>query len=343
MAEPKVVFGAVQEIEREEIIVKPVKTYVLVSGLDYHGIWSFNKYALDEKKRIDALANDIEIQIIYIVDILPGTITKIENDGGVITETVTNYDVITKANYSGHVFDNLGKTNYITKDVIYNLVGDIGTTNAKSLMEMHIFSHAYWNGPILANTYQTDVVDIDMRRDEIPTIASKFTNAVNASGFVKIWGCSFPALSNALYSRLRRNTKYRNSLIDETEVFSYPANHFNFNLNGEDLDLVGFINGRLSTSFVVDKKIDLTFKQIKFIAARDYLGLYGVHLAYRANITVHAALPATYAEITPSFTISSLTQQNVNFYKTHLNVNIDSDKYGIFDRTSVTTINSMTP
>ncbi|WP_054851304.1 hypothetical protein [Olleya sp. ITB9] len=343
MAAAKVSFGMVESITRVSTVIKPVKTYVLVSGLDYHDIWSFNKYALNEKKRIDALANDKEIQIIYIVDILPGTITKIENDEGTITETVTNYDKITKTNYSGHVFDNLGKTNYITKDVIYNLVGDIGSTNSKSLMEIHIFSHAYWNGPILANTYESDPVDIDMRKNEIPSVASKFTNALNANGYVKIWGCSFPTLSNALYSRLRRNVKYKNSLIDEAEIFTYPANHFAFNLNGEDLDLVGFINKRLSTGFVVDKKIDLSFKQIKFIAAQDYLGLYAVNLAYYSNITVYAALPATYAEITPSFTISSKTQQNVNFFKTHLNVTIDSDNYGKFDRTSVITINAMTP
>ncbi len=332
MADVKVRFGEYVVKEREDILIKPVKSYVLVSGLDYHDIWSFNKYALIEKKRIDALANNEEIQIIYLIDILPGKITRIEKDEGKVTEKITDYEKITKANYSGHIFDSLGKTNYITKNTIYNIVGEIGSNYSKSMMEMHIFSHAYWNGPILADTFETDPVDIDMRKKEIPKVASKFTAATNANGYVKIWGCSFPPLSNALYSRLRKNPKYKNSQIADTEIFSYSSKHFAFNLNGEELDLIGFINSILQTKFKVDEKIDLTFKQIKAIAAFDYIGVYGAHLAYYANIIVHAALPATYAEITPSFKISSKTQQNIDFYKTHLKVKVDSENYGIYNR-----------
>ncbi len=345
MAGHNVVFGQVENFDREQVVKKPVKHYVLVSGLDYHDIWSFNSYALDEKKRIDGLANDLEIQIIYVIDILPGTITKIEKDEGAVTETVTQYDEITKSNYpSHHTFDDLGKTNYITKNTIYDVVLEIGTTHPKSLMEMHIFSHAYWNGPILANTYSTGAVDIDMRIDDTTSVSSNFTIAMNSIGYLKIWGCSFPIAANALFSRIRRNSNYSSSLIEDDIVFSYPPDHFNFvTSSGESLDLVGILNDRLGKSFNVTSKIDLTFKEIKLLAAKEFNGVYAAFLAYRAGINVYAALPATYAEITPSFVISSNTMQNVNFYKNHLNVTVDAGDYGLYDKKTIQGFIDMNP
>ena len=183
MADVKVKFGEYKAKVRENVVIKPVKSYVLVAGIDYSGSQnSFIEYVKKEKKRIDALANNKEIQIIYVID--------------------------------------------ITKNTIYDIVGEIGSNNPKSIMEMHVFSHAYFNGPILANSYEDFGVDIDMRISDIKKVSSKFSSSFNKSGYVKIWGCNFPTITNAVYSKIRKNTKYKESLIEEDEIFTYPKNHF---------------------------------------------------------------------------------------------------------------------
>ncbi|MGO3183395.1 MAG: hypothetical protein ACTIJ9_11240 [Aequorivita sp.] len=342
MADVKVRFGEYKAKEREDVIIKPVKGYVLVAGIDYSGSQnSFIEYVKKEKKRIDALANNKEIQIIYVIDILPGTITKIEKDEGKIVEKVTNYDKITKANFSAHVFDDLNKSNYITKNTIYDIVGEIGSNNPKSIMEMHIFSHAYFNGPILANSYEDFGVDIDMRISDIKKVSSKFSSSFNKSGYVKIWGCNFPTITNAVYSKIRKNTKYKESLIEEDEIFTYPKNHFYFVMGSKELDLINYINQRIGSSFKIDDIIKLSFKQIKQILAYDFINVYAAHLAYYSNTNVYSALPGTYADIDPAFTINSQTLNNVDLFNIHLNVTVDSENYGLFDKTTVERINKL--
>lgn len=312
-----------------KVIQKIIKNYILVSGLDYHDFWSFKPYAEKEKKRILSKINDKETLVIYNVDVLSGTIEITEDNN---TGKVLSYDKITKKNYtSGHGFDALGKTNYITKDTVYKIVEDISTKNPNSLNEVHVFSHAYWNGPILANTMESDPVDIDMRRSEVQTQGAYFTKSMDANGFVKIWGCSFPRDLNYFFSRIRKNSSYSSSKeIKDSEIFVYGKNHF---IKKECVDI---INDNLGKNFKLVDKIQLTFSEIKKIAAIQYRLVYASFLAKYGDINVYSALPATYAEIVPSFNISSKTMSNVKFYTKHLDVTVDSGNYGLYDKKTVT-------
>ncbi len=307
---------------------KVIKNYILVSGLDYHDIWSFKKYADKEKTRILSNINSKETLVIYNIDILSGKITITEDKK---TKKVIDYDEITKKNYAiGHSFDSLGKTNYITKDVIYKIIEEISIKDPNSLKEVHVFSHAYWNGPILANTSESDPIDIDMRREDVLVQGTYFNNSMDVNGFVKIWGCSFPRDLNYFFSRIRKNPSYSSSKpIKDSEIFSYKSNHF---VKTECIDI---INDSLSKTFKLSDKIQLTFKEIKKIAAIQYRLVFAGYLAKYGDINVYAALPATYAEIVPTFIISSKTSSNVEFYTQHMGIKTDSGNYGLYDKKTI--------
>ena len=147
--------------------------HILVAGINYHTGNSFIKHLNNYKEKI-AGKDDIFI----IIDLGKGTIKTTQKG---TKENVEKFEPITKKNYpSGHHFDNLGKTDYITKFIIYKLIEDIGVNDPKTLQQVCIFSHAHYKGPILANSNETDAVDIDMRINDISPSNFDFTNFKNA-------------------------------------------------------------------------------------------------------------------------------------------------------------------
>jgi hypothetical protein len=81
--------------------------------------------------------------------------------------------------------------------------------------------------------------------------------------------------------------------------------------------------------------------EIKKIGCSNFLGTYASTMASEIDVKVQAALPATYSEITPNFHISSLTKENVKFFKTHLNISLGELEYGIYDKTTVDRITTI--
>ncbi len=315
------------------------KKYILVSGLDYHDFWSFNKYAEKYKTNVVSGNKNKEDLEFCMFDILVGTITNIEIIGKTLPKkTVTKFDTVDKNNYKNHYFESNGKK-IISKIDVYKQIEKIGKDTPSTLMEVNVFSHAYWDGPILVDSL-VGMDDHDMRISDLTgnMIDSKiFKNAFNSNAIFKIWGCSFPKLTNALFSKLRKNANYKNDgIIADTTIFRYPKNHFLFQIGSEpEEDLVVYINSGLRTTFKVSDLIDLTFLQIKKLACFNYINVFAAILAQKFDIKVQAALPATYAEITPSFKISPSTYENVRFYEKHLNVKIGEFKYGIYDKDTV--------
>lgn len=146
--------------------VAPIKQYILIAGIDYHTGNSFIKYCNDYKAKVIA-NNKNGIDVKFIIIDMKGTIEIFDNGKSVSIET---FDKISKTNYpasKGHAFDALGKSKYITKNNIYEIIEKIGTDAPNTLQEVNIFSHAYSKGPILANSSQTDPIDLDMRIDDI--------------------------------------------------------------------------------------------------------------------------------------------------------------------------------
>lgn len=322
--------------EGAKLQINPLKQFVMISGLDYHDFWSFNSYAEKHKAKLLKTKNAKEDFIFYMVDILVGKIRKIEIIGSKsAVETTTKFDIVDKSNYVNHYFESNGKK-IISKTDIYKLIEQIGIDNPNTLVEVNVFSHAYWNGPILVNSSK-GIDDHDMRISDVTGSiinAKNFKDAFHVNGIFKIWGCSFPRDTNALFSKIRKNKNYKSSgVIADTIKFMYPKNHFTFQMGTEpEVNLTTEINDILKTSFKVSDSIELTFLQIKKIACYNYINVYAAILSNKFDIKCQSALPATYAEITPDFHISSLTLENVKFYETHLNVQLGELKYGVYDK-----------
>jgi hypothetical protein len=317
--------------------INTLKQFIMVSGLDYHDLWSFNKYAEKNKSKILKSKKDTEDFVFYMIDILVGKITKIEILGAnKPKETITKFDIVDKSNYASHYFESKGKK-IISKLDVYKLIEEIGTNKPNTLFEVCVYSHAYWNGPILVDS-GTGIDDHDMRIADAAGINSlNFNKAFDSKGIMKIWGCSFPRDTNALFSKIRKNANYTvNDSIKDDVKFKFPKNHFVFKLDSQpEVDLTKQINGILKTSFLVTDAIELTFLQIKKIACFNYINTYAAKFAGTFNINIQAALPATYAEINPDFHISSLTLENVKFYNKHLNVKLGDLNYGLYDKKTV--------
>lgn len=191
--------------------IKGAKKYILVAGVNYETGSSFIKYCNDYKAKIIANNKSKEDLTFIIID-MKGTIETIDNGKSI---SVENYDKISKANYpasKGHGFDSLGKSKYITKKIIYNIIEKIGKNDPNTLQEVNVFSHAYSGGPILANSSETDVMDIDMRIKDIENKIFDFTNFKNAftpTGIFKICGCQSHPPLNYILKRIMQSVNYK--------------------------------------------------------------------------------------------------------------------------------------
>lgn len=328
--------------------VAPIKQYILVSGLFYpddHNNYklsgSFDKYVQDYIKKIIQSEKGHDF-IIYDVNILNGTISKTEySTNSTPKKSVTTFDKVINSDYAlingGYRLNSSKKI--ISKTDIYKVIEEIGSDEPNTLSEVHIFSHAYWNGPILVNT-DNGTGDCDMRKSDITsgTIDStNFKNAFTNIGFIKIWGCSFPVATNALFSKFRNNRQYSATrVIADSIIFSFASNTFFYHRQGSTpVDLTPQINNVLGTTHSVTDAIKLTFLEIKKILIFNYLSVYAGVIAKDIGIKVVSALPATYANIDPSFHIAPSTMANVIFYKKHLDIVIENGNYGVYDEATV--------
>lgn len=315
--------------------VKVLKQYILVAGIDYHTGNSFIKYCNDYKAKI-AKNNTAGDDITFIVVDLKGTIEVFENGK---STSIKNFDKISKLNYpaaKGHAFDSLGKTNYITKKIIYELVTDIGLKMPTTLQELNVFSHAYSVGPILGNSSESDPVDLDMRISDIKNKIFDFTNFKKAfanNGIVKIWGCQSHPPFNFLIKRIMQNAKYKkDGTTPDTAEFIVN----DIAIPGNDI-----LSKYIETKNFTDMKngtIKLTMAQVKKIFSTSYNGNYASWLAYNVDIKVQYSLPATYASFgSPElFRISDDTKMNVPFFDKYLGITIGELNYGIYDKATVT-------
>lgn len=340
------------EVGRLHLAVEPeLKQYILVAGIDYPSIHNNYKlsgdYSVDvirRKKEIITKCKNNEITIIYTVSLLKGTIEKTTiRNGKTLIDNIGKYIPITfDDNYKPTFpYFSFTKEGVIRKWDIYGIIENIGDENPNTVMEFGVYSHAYYDGPILVDSKSNDVsIDNDFRKNDPVSIEDSFAKAFNEKGKIFLWGCSFPKLLNLLFSKLRNNPKYKSSQINNNEIFSYASGHFYV---GKDFSedpqyLIKMINNYLSTNFKQEDKIELTFLQIKKIACINYLSTYASEMAKHFELTVIAALPATYANTSPNFHISDLTFANVKFYKNHLGIKLENN-FGIYD---VETINNLT-
>jgi hypothetical protein len=320
--------------QEEQLIIGASKIYILIAAIDHHTGNSFIKYCNDYKKKI-ILNNLNKDSLTFIIIDIKGSIITITDEKIISTE---EFDKISKSNYpasKGHSFDSLGKINYITKKKIYEVIEEIGRTSPNTLEEVNIFSHAIKGGPILGNSFETDVIDLDMRIKDIKDKRFDFINFKNAfsnTGVFKIWGCQSHPPFNYLIKRIMQNPVYKKdgTTKDTDEFIINDIATPNHSVLSKYIDKSNFTQ-------LKNNKIMFTFLQVKKIFATSYNSNYASWLAYETDVKVQYSLPATYASFgSPEiFRISDDTKMNVPFFETYLGVRIGESDYGIYDKTTV--------
>lgn len=308
--------------------------------MNYETGSSFIKYCNDYKNKIIA-DNKTNSDITFIIIDFKGKIETIDNGKSIAIE---NYSPISISNYpkskGGHSFDALGKSKFITKKTIYDIIENIGKNDPNTLQEVNIFSHAYSGGPILANSSETDSIDLDMRIKDISNKIfdySNFKNAFDANGVFKIWGCQSHPPFNFLLKEVMKNPLYKKDgtsndtdefIINDTKI---PKPH-----GGGFYEEVSYYIDSGDCIKLPNGKIKVTLKQVKTIFSKSYRRNYAAWLSSQVDIKVQYSLPATYASFGEPevFCISNDTKMNVPFFETYLGIKTESN-YGIYDRTTV--------
>lgn len=326
--------------------IKTYRRYILVNGVNYpHSVeGSISSFKIQTDNYMKKIIKNREKEsyiIIHYIDILNGIITENEysdNDINGIELSKLSFSSIQKEDYKeikGRLRFVKNK-NIISKNTIYEQVKKIGIEDPYSLAEISIFSHAYWKGPILLNTEEGED-DCDMRVEDVEylSIDEDFLNAFSQNSIFKIWGCSFPPTTNALYSIFRRKGAL-NPKLDDNQVFTFSANTlYYYPKDRPQEDLIPIINNILNKNYNVKETINLSFAEIKKILLFNYINMYASVMAKKCNIRVQAALPATYSSTDPYFHIADIVLGNVKAYKEIFNVPIGELNFGIFDKETV--------
>jgi len=350
-----------------------MKNFIIVAGVDYHPV-SENKRGTDflhycnkyyQKTYLKEKISREDL-FFYIVDIKRGKINLITHNYDSSTNVYTKktlayktFDPVTSSNYfdllkNGHKYFHRNAGNIISKFTIYNLIELIGKDNPATLNEVSIFSHAYFDGPILVNslfqntnyldylnpTKLIDVVslgrdpnDYDMRRWDFYDFYSRVSNnkkisllkaAFAQKGLVKIWGCSFPKLLNYFLSKIRKNNSFKPSGLKNNVKFEFTP----YTLK---IEIIDFINLTLNKNFKKSDIIYLSFLEIKTIFCNQLTLTYSSIGSKLIDKNFQAAIPTTFADIYPIFKISSKTIKNVEFYKNYFDIKTDNLNYGIYE------------
>lgn len=315
--------------QNETVQISGYKKYILVSAINYDTGYSFIKYCDSYRQKIEEKNKNVQV---IIIDMLGGNITTYLK-GKKIKEV--KYDVISPKNYDGKVFAyDLGKKNYITKKVIYNLICDIGQKEPNTLEDISIFSHSYWGGAILANSYETDSFDLDMRINDIKNKTFDFTNfkkAFTDTGIFKIWGCNMDRILNNLIKQIIRKTNYKkDGTTPDNSIFTIIDSSFG------GYKISDYVPTDLRSK-LEQNKFEMTMSQIKKFLAGEYYNNFAGCLSYYVDVSVLSALPSTYASFSnPNyFRISDDTKQNINIFEKYLQIEIGDLNYGLYNKETI--------
>lgn len=330
------------------------QVYILVAAMNFNSRqYSFSQNTTKYRKKI-AAANSIQKNVFIIVDAI-GNITYYENAEVKARKLFTSITAVNYPHTGNHDFYFNQTTGYITRDTIYSLITDIGTNNPGQLKEAGIFSHSYYIGPVLVNTYESgdtefttykaadaNYTDIDFRKTDAAALdAAKFKAAFASDGVLKVWGCNADSLINNFVKKIIASPLYKSdgTTPDATELTINDAE-----FDGEKL------SGRYSTFITsvdtVTGKIKITMGKVKKLLATEYLDTYAAKMSETLDITVQSALPGTYASIGKHvtgestanddiFRISHDTKANVAIFEKYLSVGIGELNYGLYTKANV--------
>lgn len=326
--------------------------YILVAALNYDSRrYSFSQNTRKYRTKI-AATDKTKKKVFIIVDFL-GAIEYYENDALKARKTFTP---VNSANYpGGNKFNFIKTSGYLSKNTLYALITDLGTSNPGQLKEAGIFSHAYHNGPILANTFEPgtpkfdtnlaadpNYEDLDCRIADIAGLnTATFKAAFASDGVFKIWGCLSSAYVNYLIKMVIASPEYKSdgTTSDDT-VISFRDSSF----KDKEYKISEYFESNIDS--ITNGIIKITMKEVKKALAYQYKITYAATLAKALDIRVQAALPGTYASVGASedgeaaaydkiFRISHDTKMNVKIFEDYFSMSLGDLKYGIYTKADV--------
>jgi hypothetical protein len=360
-----------------------MRNYILVAGVNYEtaakGRAGTNFYVFCNKRHKKLYLQDkgTEDLNFYMIDIAKGKINLVEYKYDVASAVYAKkesvhktFDPVTSGNYfdfnsDGHIRFHPNKKNIISKYDIYDLIETIGVANPGTLIEFSIYSHAYFDGPILVNSSRStgvyidpidnvteidvpvlgkDPNDYDMRQWDLnfylqqPIRAQKLVDmklAFEADGIIRIWGCNFPKYTlHPFLVKVRSHKSYKKTGLLNTDNFVFGPGRLNSKIRVFLESYLGYI--RMVTTplkFTSADTITITFLEIKKIYCISIEGSYARDISRLFNRQVISGLPATYSIYSPSPRISPDTVFHLPFYTTYLGFKLDPEgfNYGIYE------------
>jgi len=295
-----------------------------MAGFDYQGGGvDFPAIARNRRDRLIAAHPDLTVTI---MDIGAGTVTVSSVAMGASgpvrsVASTTTHSPVTAKNYSRglrhHTEFDRDQAGRMSITDLYKTVAAVGAGPAAgTLVEVSVFSHGFWDGPVLVNSYdhytgrpERDPDDKDGRvaKDfRAPNLTAaqlaQFRAAFAAGGLWWNWGCSFTDSYRQVTHRFVNSTAYKSTpagtLPDTTRIrFDFPqamADDF----YGDDT--VFFPQATRVTSAGVTVYKDLVFertvKDIKEFFQRGASDSYHMAVARAAGVPVHGAFLGTYSD-----------------------------------------------
>jgi hypothetical protein len=306
----------------------PVPQAIIVAGFDYQGGGvSFLGLAQNRQKRLLAANSQMTVTI---MDVAAGTITisaMIKNDKDVLVRTViatTPDSPVSAANYSlglGHHpkggFDTHPAGRMSITD-LYDSIRSVGASKDTkgSLTEVSIFSHGFYQGPILVNTNDSnpggaarDPDDKDARAlkdfkppNMTPAQLADFRAAFASGARWWNWGCAFTSSYRQVTARFIASPLYRRTppgkLKDTDKItFEFPQDMAD-SIYGDDVTFFPQETKVNRAGATVKKtlKFERTVKEIKEFFMRGVADSYGNMLAKASGVPVSGAFLGTYAD-----------------------------------------------
>ena len=294
-------------------------------GFDYQGGGvDFGQFALRRRNMLIAASPRLSVTI---MNVGAGTTTvsaMVPNAKGVPvrTETTTStHSTVTAANYSTglghHARFDTNRAGRMSITDLYTAVQAIGADPATkgSLTEVSVFSHGFFEGPILVNSDDgntgaaRDANDKDARvdKDFKPTNmtaaqATSFKAAFSASGLWWSWGCAFTESYRQVTARFIASPLYRKTptgKLKDTDKFTFEfpqamADGF----YDDDTTFFPQDTKRTKAGATVMKtlKFERTVRQIKDFFLRGVSDSYSHAVARAAGVPARGACLGTYSD-----------------------------------------------
>src|SRR5579872_3343502 len=307
-------------------MASPDPRAIIMAGFDYQGGGvDFGALALNRQKRLIAASPRISVTLL---NVSAGTTTvsaMTPNAQGVLVRTVTSnatHSAVTAKNYSGGLkhgarFDT-DQAGRMSITDLYAAVIAVGAdkTVAGSLAEVSVFSHGFFQGPILVNSHDgnaagaaRDPNDKDARggKDFKPpnmTAAqlASFRAAWASTGFWLTWGCAFTSSYRQVTARLIASPLYRTTppgRLKDTDKITFEFTQDMADSFYSD-DTVFFPQqttvNRAGATVMKTLKFEKTVKEIKEFFQRGVADSYNNMVAKAAQVKSRGAFIGTYAD-----------------------------------------------